>query len=166
MTDAQKFTTVAQGSFDYIEFPWYAFTAGISQANNSEPTLGPGWKGYGKRYVLNFTDGTSENFLVGAIGPALLREDPRYYQMGTGGFLHRAGYAVSRIVVTRTDSGHSQINCSEIIGSGAAAALADLYHPQADRTLSNTLGVWRTLVAYDTLTLLFREFWPDIRKAL
>ncbi len=166
MTDGQKFDVATHGSFDYVELPWYAFTAGISQENNGEPTLGPGWKGYGKRYVINLVDGTSETFLVGAIVPSLLRQDPRYYQMGSGGLWHRAGYAVSRIVVIRTDSGHTQINFSEILGSGAAAALADLYHPQADRTLPKTLSVWRTLVAYDTLTLLLREFWPDIRKAL
>jgi hypothetical protein len=166
MTGGQKFDVATEGSFNYVEFPWYAFAAGVSQENNGEPTLGPGWKGYGKRYVINFADGTSENFLVGAIVPSLLGQDPRYYQMGSGGLLRRAGYAVSRIVVTHTDSGHTQINFSEILGSGAAAALADLYHPQADRTLPNTLKVWRTLVAYDTLTLLLREFWPDIRKAL
>ena len=166
MTGGQKFDVATQGSFDYIELPWYAFTAGISQENNGEPTLGPGWKGYGKRYVINLVDGTSETFLVGAVVPSLLGQDPRYYQMGSGGLWHRAGYALSRIVVIRTDSGHTQINFSEILGSGAAAALADLYHPQADRTLPKTLSVWRTLVAYDTLTLLLREFWPDIRKAL
>jgi len=166
MTGGQKFDVATQGSFDYIELPWYAFTAGISQENNGEPTLGPGWKGYGKRYVINLVDGTSETLLVGAVVPSLLGQDPRYYQMGSGGLWHRAGYALSRIVVIRTDSGHTQINFSEILGSGAAAALADLYHPQADRTLPKTLSVWRTLVAYDTLTLLLREFWPDIRKAL
>jgi hypothetical protein len=160
----EKYSLVRQGAFDLVEYPWYAFTAGISQANNTDPTLGSGWGGYGKRYALAFADGTSENFLVGAVLPGVFHQDPRYFQMGTGGFWHRAGYAASRIVVTRTDSGHSTINYSEIFGSGLAAGFANLYHPKADRTLSSTLGNWRTLAAYDTLTIFFREFWPDIRK--
>lgn len=162
----QKFSLVAQGTFDPVEYPWYAFTSEISNANNADPTLGTGWSGYGKRYTLNFVDGTSENFLVGAVMPAAFHQDPRYYRMGKGGFLKRSGYAISRIVVTRSDSGHNQMNFSEIFGSGLAAGFGDLYHPRDERTLSNTLLDWKTLVAYDTLALFIREFWPDIRKAL
>ena len=38
------------------------------------------------------------------------------------------------------------------------------YHPRGDRTLSNTASVWGTQVGYDTLTLVVKEFWPDIRR--
>lgn len=166
LTVSQKYSLVAQGAFDVVEFPWYAFTSEISNANNSDPTLGAGWSGYGKRYTLNFVDGTSENFLVGAVMPMAFHQDPRYYRMGKGGFWRRSGYSISRIAVTRSDSGHNQVNFSEIVGAGVAAGLGNLYHPRDDRTLANTLSVWKTLIGYDTLTLVFREFWPDIRKAL
>jgi hypothetical protein len=165
LTPGQKFTVVAKGSFDYIEYPWYAVLAGISQAENSEPGYGQGAAGYGKRYGAAFADGTIENFMTGAVLPTVLREDPRYYQLGRGGFRHRTVYAVSRIFVTRTDSGHAQFNFSEFLGSASAAAISTYsYHPSSDRTLSNTASVWGTQVGYDTITLVVKEFWPDIQR--
>jgi len=165
LTAGQKFKVVARGSFDYIEIPWYAFLAGISQAENSEPGYGQGAEGYGKRFGAAFADGTIENFLTGAILPSVLHQDPRYYQLGRGGFWHRTMYAVSRIFVTRSDSGNRQFNYSEIVGSASAAAISTYsYHPSEDRTLSNTASVWGTQVGYDTITLVVKEFWPDIRR--
>jgi hypothetical protein len=164
LTTKQKYALVTEGSFDVVEYPWYAVLAGISQVNDSEPGFGLGWTGYAKRYGAAFADGTIENYMVGAVLPSILHEDPRYYQLGTGNVAHRIGYAVSRIFVTRTDSGHARVNFSEILGSGLAAGMANGYHPRGDRTLPNTLSVWRTMVGYDTLTTLTKEFWPDLRR--
>jgi hypothetical protein len=105
--------------------------------------------------------------MTGAILPSLLRQDPRYFQSGKGSFLHRTGYSVSRILVTRTDSGHQQFNFSEVFGSALASGISTYgYHPHADRTLANTLSVWGSQVGYDTITLVVKEFWPDIRRKL
>ena len=167
LTTGQKFKVVARGTFDYVEFPWYAALAGISQAQNSEPGYGQGAAGYGKRYGAAFADGTIENFMVGAVFPSLLRQDPRFYQRGRGTFWHRTGYAISRILVTRTDSGHEQFNFSEFLGSALGAGISTYsYHPRADRTLPNTASVWGTQVGYDTLTIFVKEFWPDIRRKI
>jgi len=167
LTVGQKFKVVARGSFDPIEIPWYATLAGISQAENSEPGYGQGAEGYGKRFGAAFADGTIENFFTGAILPSVLHQDPRFYQLGKGSFWHRTGYAIGRIFVTRTDSGNRQFNFSEICGAGAAAAISTYsYHPRDDRTFSNTASVWGTQIAYDTLTLVVKEFWPDIRRKL
>jgi hypothetical protein len=167
LTVGQKFKVVTRGSFDYIQIPWYALLAGIGQAQNSEPGYGQGAEGYAKRFGADFADGTIENFMTGAVLPSLLHQDPRFFQSSEGGFWRRTGYAVSRIVVTRTDSGHSQFNFSEVFGSAASAAISTYsYHPSADRTLSNTASVWGTQVAYDTLTITIKEFWPDIRRKL
>jgi hypothetical protein len=164
LTSRQKFKVVARSSFDYVEYPYLGFLAGISQAENSEPGFGQGAAGYGKRFGAAFADNTIENFMVGAIVPSLLHQDPRYYQLGHGGFWHRAGYAVSRMFVTRTDAGNKQINCSEILGSAIAAGISNAYHPSGDRTLSNTMSVWGTQVGWDTVATVVKEFWPDIRR--
>jgi len=165
LSTGQKFKVVTRSSFDYIEYPWYGLLAGISQAENSEPEYGQGAEGYGKRYGAAFADGTIENFMVGAIVPSLLHQDPRYYQLGKGGFWHRTGYALSRLVITRSDSGQREFNYSEVLGSGASAAISTFsYHPSAERTASNTMSVWGTQVGYDALTYFVREFWPDIHR--
>jgi hypothetical protein len=167
LTTGQKFKVVTRGSFDYIQIPWYGFLSGISQAEDSEPGYGQGAQGYGKRFGAAFADGTIENYLTGAVLPSLLRQDPRFFQSGKGTFWHRTGYAVSRIFVTRTDSGHEQFNYSEIIGSAMSAAISTYsYHPRGDRNLPNTASVWGTQVGYDTITIVVKEFWPDIRRKL
>jgi hypothetical protein len=40
------------------------------------------------------------------------------------------------------------------------------YHPSADQTVSNTMSVWATQYAYDTITIVVKEFWPDIHRKL
>lgn len=167
LTAGQKFKVVTRGSFDYILIPWYGFLAGISQAENSEPGYGQGAQGYGKRFGAYFADGTIENYFTGAVLPSLLHQDPRFFQESQGGFLHRTEYAVSRIFVTRTDSGREQFNYSEIVGSAVASAISTYsYHPKGDRNLPNTASVWGTQVGYDTITIVVKEFWPDIRRKL
>ena len=167
LTTGEKFKVVARGSFDVVIFPWYGLLAGISQAENSEAGYGHGAAGYGKRYGAAFADTTTEAFIVGAVLPSLLRQDPRFYQSRNGGFLHRLGYAVSRIIITRTDSGAKQFNYSEIFGSAISAGISTYsYHPHSDRTLPNTVGVWSTQVGYDTISNVIKEFWPDIRRMI
>jgi len=182
LTVKQKYGVVGRSAFDPVEFVWYGALAGISQAENSEQGFGQGAQGYGKRYGAYFADGTIENFFVGAIFPAMLHQDPRYFQNGQGSFFHRTGYAMSRIFVTRTDSKQSQFNYSEIVGAAVASAISTYsyhphpgYHPVAgenvpyiasDRTLQNTLSVWGSQVGYDTLTLVIKEFWPDVRRRI
>src|ERR1700732_2914227 len=132
LTAKEKFKVALRSSFDYVQYPWYAALAGISQAENSEPGYGQGAEGYAKRYGAAFADGTIENFMVNAALPSLLRTDPRYYQLGKGTFWHRTGYSLSRLFITRTDSGHITFNFAEIGGSGMAAAISTYsYNPQA-----------------------------------
>ena len=167
LTVKQKFGIVARSSFDWAQYPWYGFLAGLSQAENSEPGYGQGAAGYGKRYGAAWADGTIENFWTSAIFPSLFHQDPRFFQKGKGGFWRRTGYAVSRIVVTRTDSGNSQFNFSEFLGSAMAAGISTYsYHPHEDKTLRNTASVWGSQIGYDSLSYFVKEFWPDIRRKL
>lgn len=186
LTAGQKFKVVAKSTFDPIQLVWYAALSGVSQAENSEPGYGQGWLGYGKRYGAYAADGTIENFMVGAVFPSMLHQDPRYFQSGKGSFFHRTGYAVSRAFITRSDSGHRQFNYSEVFGSAFASAISTYsYHPRrtfdrfviqngqmvpeyyaSDRTLKNTASVWGSQVGYDTITFVVKEFWPDIRRKL
>jgi hypothetical protein len=113
LTARDKFNLTARSSFDYSQYGWYARVAGVSQAENREPGYGQGAAGYRKRYGAHIADGTIENFTTEAVLPSLLHQDPRYFQLGKGSFWRRSGYAASRIWVTRTDSGHKQVNYSE-----------------------------------------------------
>lgn len=167
LTAAEKFKVTARSVFDPINFVWYGVLAGMSQAENSEPGYRQGWTGYEKRYAAYLGDGVIENFSTQAVLPALLHQDPRFFQSGEGRFWRRTGYAVTRIFVTRSDSGASQFNYSEILGSAAAAGISTYtYHPRGDRTVANTASVWGSQVGYDALTYVIKEFWPDLRRKL
>jgi hypothetical protein len=158
-----KFKLAAESSFDPYTFPFIGFIALIGQAENTEPSYGQGFAGYGKRYGTSYGDAIIGTFMTTAVFPSLLRQDPRYYQLGHGSFTHRTLYSVSRIFVTRTDTGHSAFNSSEIGGNAVAAGISNLYHPADDRTVTNTVSVWATDVMWDTVSNVAKEFWPDIR---
>jgi hypothetical protein len=165
LTAKQKFSVVARSAFDYFEYPWYGLLAGISQAENSDAGYGQGMEGYAQRYGAAFADGTIENFMVGAVLPSALHQDPRYYEMGKGGFWHRTEYAVSRLFITRSDSGHAEFNFSEIVGSAISASISSFtYHPRGERNIGNAATVWGTEIGYDGITIEVKEFWPDIHR--
>jgi hypothetical protein len=165
LTAGQKFKLQARSQFDYVEIPWYGILAGFSQARKSSPGFGQGAAGYGKRYASEWGDGSIENFMTAAVFTSVLRQDPRYYQSGKGSFWHRFGYALSRIVVTRSDSGQQVFNASQVFGSAVAAAISTYgYHPRDERTLRNAASVWGTQLGLDTFTLSLKEFWPDIHR--
>lgn len=182
LTPKDKFKVVALGTFDYVQYPWWGTIAAIAQADDSEPAFRQGWLGYAKRYATTAGDSMIENFMVGAVFPSILHQDPRFYYSDKGGFAHRSAYAVSRIFVTRSDSGRARFNFSEIFGAATAAAISTYtYHPKStyvstpsnphefipsDRTFSNTVGVWGTQVGLDTITIVIKEFWPDVHRKL
>jgi hypothetical protein len=164
LTTKQKFDVMTRSEFDEFEYGWYAVLAEISQAENAEPSYGRGLTGYAKRYGLAFADGAIENYLVNAVYSSMLHQDPRYYRLGTGSVWRRTGYSVSRIFVTRNDAGHRRFNFSEILGSATAAGLYHAYHPASDRTIGYTVSSWWSQITYDTLSIVLKEFWPDIRR--
>ena len=166
LTAKGKFRLTAKDCFDPVEFPFTAILAGIGQAQNSEPSYGQGLGGYGKRFALAFADNTLGNFVTEAVFPSMLRQDPRYYRLGKGSFDRRTGYVFSRMVITRSDSGQSQFNYSEIAGNAAASELSLLYHPADERHFSNALGVWGTQIVWDGIASELKEFWPDMHARL
>jgi hypothetical protein len=167
MTTGEKFKVITRSSFDPVEFVWYGVISAVGQAQNSESAYGQGWGAYGKRYATNLADGTIEGYMTSAVFPSVLKQDPRYFVLGKGGFWHRTSYALSRLIITRSDSGHSEFNASEILGSASAAAISNYgYHPSNDKTVGNTASVWGTQVGYDAIAIVAKEFWPDIRRKI
>lgn len=163
LTAKGKFRLATQDSVDYSSFIWAGMQAGQSMALRSYPEFGHGVAGYSRYYWRAFADQASGSYFTEAIVPALTHEDPRYYTLGHGGFFRRAEYALSRVVLTKTDSGGTSFNYSEIVGNGMEAGLANLYYPAQERSLHNTAVNWASQLEAAALNNLVREFWPDIR---
>ncbi len=161
----EKVWLATQESFDYSAFIYEGIVAGIAMGQKSEPSFGQGASGYGLYYAHTFADGTIENYMVEAFVPAATKEDPRYYTLGHGGFFKRTGYALSRLVVTRTDSGNNTFNFSEIVGAGAAAGISNAYYPPRN-TWVKTYQTWGSQILQDGLSFIAKEFWPDVNHAV
>ncbi len=161
-----KFVTATQESFDYSSLAIPAALAGYSLARDTYPEFGSGGVAYGRYLWHSVVDQTSENYWVEFIVPALTHEDTRYYTLYRGSSWKRFEYAITRIVITRSDSGKEVFNASEVIGSGAAAGLSNAYYPSRERSVGNTVTQWGTNLGVDAASFLFKEFWPDVNKKL
>jgi hypothetical protein len=164
LTAAQKYKLATAGVFDWGAYPFNAALAGIAQAKNDPKSWGQGWGAYGKRYGASFADNGIGTYMTTAVFPTFLHEDPRYYQLGKGRFIHRAYHAVNRLFVTRRDSGSDGFNYSETVGNAVAAAISNIYHAPEDRTASRNATTFALLIAYDGVSNELKEFWPDIRR--
>jgi hypothetical protein len=161
-----KLWLATEDTFDYSDFIFVGGLAGISLAQNSQPSFGQGGAGYGRYYWHIFVDGAIENYMAEAIVPAVTKEDPRYYTLGKGGFIKRTGYAVSRLLITKTDAGRNTFNISEIVGAGAAAGIGNAYYPAQSNPWVKTYQRWGTQLGLDGVFNVLKEFWPDINKAV
>jgi hypothetical protein len=134
----QKFKLAAHSAFDPIAFLSTGLVAGVEQADNIYPAYHQGAEGYAKRYGASYADEAIGRFFASAVYPSIFHQDPRYFYKGPGGGTkpQRAFYAVSRAILTRSDSGRIVPNYSLIAGRLTAGAIAYSYHPAADRGVS------------------------------
>jgi hypothetical protein len=165
LSTREKFSLASHDAIlDYSSFTWAGVLAGQGLLSNSDPELGRGAVGYGRYYWRAFVDGVSGAYFTEAIVPSVTHEDPRYYTLGHGGFWRRTWYSLSRTFVTKTDSGGTEFNWSEVGGNACVAALSNAYYPPQERGASQTLRDWGTQMESAALNNVVKEFWPDIRR--
>lgn len=140
-------------------------SAAIWQATqSSREGFGQGWEAYGSRFGAALANRESSDFFKTFVLSSALRMDPRYFRQGSGSFGSRLGYAISRVVVGRTDHGRSTFNAPEILGSVGSAGLSNLYYPESDRTASRTLESAALNIAADAGWNVLKEFGPELRR--
>src|ERR1019366_7210981 len=137
--------------------------AGLGQWTGQQPSFGQGLKGYGHRLVTNYADQSLGNILTEGVFPSLLHEDPRYFRRGTGTIVSRAGYALSRVLVTHKDSGGRRFNYSEWLGNARTGDISNAYYADS-RTAAENAKKLLTMVGTDAVSQVLKEFWPDIRR--
>lgn len=163
-TVKDKFMSATEDSFDYSSIFIPAVIAGYNMDRRTTPEFHQGAAGYARYFWHSAVDQASENYMVEFIFPTLTREDSRYYTLGRGGFFKRTGYALSRAVATRSNSGAEVFNISEVFGAGAASGISNLYYPSASRSVGNTMSEWAEDVGIDAASFWVKEFWPDINR--
>ena len=161
-TPAEAFKIATQNSFDYSSFIFVGITSAMAEGTNAHPQLGKGIAGYGRYYWRGFVDKTDGNYLVIFALPTVFHQDERYYAKGEGGFWKRGIYAATRILITPDYHGHNSFNASEVFGRAMAQGISLSYYPSHDRTIGALAVKYGYAMGRDSLTNVFREFWPDI----
>ena len=186
LTSGEKFKLFARSSTDPVNLGLVLVQSGYRQAINQFPEYGQGWDAFGKRFGTALLDRTDSKFWSRYAYPSLLKEDPRYFRLGEGGFGRRFGYSVKQEFVCRKDSGGQSFNYSRVMGALTSGAIANLYYPGRTfiRTIPATattpaIPVYKTergaeltfqrsavAMGYGILGGMFDEFWPDIKRKL
>jgi hypothetical protein len=166
LTPRQKFGLFLRNASDPVQFLTVGLTAGISQAADSNPGYGQGAEGYGKRYGAAFANAASSEFFGSFLFPVMLHQDPRYFRKGDGPFGSRLGNALTRVVVTRTDSGKRTFNLSYVLATLVSASISNAYYPQEERTAAKTFTRAGISMGTGAALAVGAEFWPDIARKL
>lgn len=135
--------------------------ATATQLANYAPEYGKHFRAgpFFERFAATVGDETSRNFFADFALAAAFHEDTRYVPDGPShGVWHRIGYAVSRAVITRTDSGAATFNWANVVGCAMSAGLSNVYYPAVNRTASITMMNWGTDIGGAGLTNLMPEF--------
>ena len=163
LTPTQKLRIAAKDSFDYPLYLLGGAYAGLYQLQNNHPEFGQGLKGYARRFGTSYADQAIGNLMTEGFMPILLHEDPRYFRKAEGSKMSRTGYALTRIFVTRTDSGQTSFNYAEVIGNGIAAGIGLSYYPD-NRDVRDYMQNWGVELATDATSQVLKEFWPDVKR--
>jgi hypothetical protein len=163
ITTRQKLTIAYKDSTDYPVYPTAALFASVYQLTNQNPSFGQGMAGYARRLGTAYGDQVAGNMMTEGIMPSLLREDPRYFRLGEGTAKHRIWYAVTRIFVTRMDSGRWGFNFAEIAGNASAAAISNAWYSDS-RNAKDNANKLAISCGTDALSNLLKEFWPDLKR--
>lgn len=167
MTAGEKWRLAWREVIDPFNIASAAMGAGFSQAGNETPKYGEGGAALAKRFGAAIGDFGSQNFLAAGVFACMLHQDPRYFRAGPpSGFVSRVGYSLSRIVVTRQDSGANAFNASNILGMAVGIGASNLYYPSASRAGTVMTGRIATSLLGDVMGNLMSEFWPDVQKKL
>jgi hypothetical protein len=166
LTSKQKFQLAVDETIAPSRFISSALTAGISQARDSLPDYGQGWAGYGKRYGSSVASNASSHFFGTGLLPSVTHEDPRYFVKLFGSPKSRILYAMTRVLITRTDDGRPTFNWSNVMGGLMAESLAVSYLPDSERTAGKTFSRFGVRLGFSALDNVVKEYWPTIFKSL
>lgn len=158
MSTGQKYSMAWKFSIDPVNIIIGGIGAGVEQAEDTYPGYGQGMQGYGKRFGAAMADNFTSNMIGGAVLPALLHQDPRFYYRGTGSTASRAWYSIETVFITKGDDGKWQPNYSFVVGDFASGAISNLYYPKQQRGWSITVNTGLENLAWGAVGALAEEF--------
>jgi hypothetical protein len=161
----QKWALSIKETIDPFNVASAAMGAGLSQLGNETPKYGHGGGAYGKRFGAALGDFATQNLFSAGLLASALHQDPRYFRKGPqASILNRVVYSVSRVVITKNDSGRSAFNASGVFGMALGIAASNVYYPSDSIRGSVMAERLTTSITGGITGNLLSEFWPDLEK--
>lgn len=166
LTTRQKFDVFLHSTYSPRTFANAAIDEAADRArgHHLNQEYETGIRGVGQRYGINLATTETDVFFHRFLFPTVLKQDPRYFRNPDLPFLQRALYAMSRVLITRTDNGGEAFNSSRILSLAASRAVADLYVPGERQGMHPIVGCVSFTLLRDAGENLLHEFWPDVLR--
>ncbi len=162
-----KFVYGLNDAFNPYALAGVTLSAGYSHVVNSAPHYGTNAQAFGKREGVSALRNTIQTLSTDVIFAPIFHDDPRYYELGPPHkFFPRVAYAATRVVITRSDDGHSRVNAPLLLGYGVAAGMNNLYYPDQDTGAKQTFEQYGTSLVGAALGLEANEFFDDFLRIL
>src|SRR5208282_454719 len=160
LSAGQKFQLSVDNSVSVDSFTWALLGSAVGQAADSPTGYGQGWGAYGKRFGSDMARQASSEFFGTFLLASALHEDPRFYAEIHPTFLHAVKYSVQRVFIMRSDDGRDVVAWSRLGGPLMAEGLANVYWPDRNRTVGDTLFRYGLDLASRAGGNMLREYWP------
>lgn len=142
-------------------------TSGYEQVTNGEPNYGRDRGAFGERLGAAAIRESTQGLFTDSVFAPILREDPRYYVKGQGhSFVNRTVYAITRPLITRTDSGKSTVNGALLLGYASSSALSYAYYPKINQNYKDTASTFGGSIGGAAIGFFVSEFSSDFLQAL
>jgi hypothetical protein len=165
LTGGQKWSLALHSARDPFYIGWaFVIGGGEGEASDSHPGYGWGPAGYFKRVGANYADNVDGALIGNALLPQLLHQDPRYFRLGHGTFIHRFLYAAGSTIICHGDNGKNQPNVSNVLGNFISGAISNAYYPASERGVGLTLDNGLDVTLFGALGGQILEFGPDISR--
>ncbi len=159
LTSGNKMIIGLEDTYSLLNFGGIIAAAGWEQLNNGQPNYGTDRGAFGERLGAAGIRNSAQGVFTDGIFAPLLHEDPRYYVQGSQYSIgHRVLYALTRPVITRTDSGRRTINGALLLGYVSAAALNNAYYPSSNRNVADNAKAFAGSLGGSALGFLVAEF--------
>ncbi len=160
LSAGQKFKLFVDSSVSVDSVTWAVLGSAVGQAADSPTGYGQEWGGYGKRFGSDMARQASSEFFGTYLLASALREDPRFYAEIHPAFFHAVKYSVQQVFIMRNDDGREVVAWSRLGGPLMAEGLANVYWPDQNRTLGDTLFRFGLDLASRAGGNMLREYWP------
>lgn len=165
LSDREKFQVFVEEAQSPLTF----FSAGVAVGSDSFQRRAYASRSlsFQRRYTAALAGRETNAFLGRYLFPTVLSQDPRYHPSESDRTVSRAGYALTRVFVTRNDEGKPVVNTSYLLGALLSSVVSNNMvnsdDPLKPRRVSDTFGDFGSTVGGDAGLNLLREFWPQLK---